>query len=336
MANPGTSIYPGTIDAFSAPGTATYEDSTGYEHDLLHGQEQDAVEKIETAVGTTAGTNVLKDFAAGHFPARVNSGGTIVQTLIGGTITSVIINSSTIGTPAITGGTITSATLGTPLTDVISEKTSATGVTVDGLLIKDSTPIWDGWTIANETWAYASATTITVPAGAASKYGKGDKIKLTQTTVKYFYIVGVADTVLTVTGGTDYTVANAAISANYYSKIANPQGFPGFFNWTPTITYAAGTTDPTSNTISNARFRIDGTKVSAFIYSTLVRGTGNRAYTYFSMPVNFTYIAAGCGFISITGTDSAALVYLASNVLVVEATMSSDGIYKVETFYEMA
>ncbi len=44
----------------------------------------------------------------------------------------------------------------------------------------------DGWQPANETWTYASATTITVPSGAASKYAKGDKIKLTQTTVKYF------------------------------------------------------------------------------------------------------------------------------------------------------
>jgi hypothetical protein len=42
----------------------------------------------------------------------------------------------------------------------------------------------------------------------------GDKIKLTQTTVKYFYIVGVANTLLTVTGGSDYTVANAAITNN--------------------------------------------------------------------------------------------------------------------------
>lgn len=94
----------------------------------------------------------------------------------------------------------------------------------------------DGWQLANETWTYASATTITVPSGAASKYAKGDKIKLTQTTVKYFYIIGVADTVLTVTGGSDYTVANEAISANYYSHESSPIGFPDWFNWTPAYT----------------------------------------------------------------------------------------------------
>ena len=88
----------------------------------------------------------------------------------------------------------------------------------------------DGWVNSDETWTYASATTITVPAGATAKYQKGDKIKLTQTTVKYFYIVGVADTLLTVVGGTDYTIANAAISANYYSHASSPVGFPNYFN----------------------------------------------------------------------------------------------------------
>ena len=110
-----------------------------------------------------------------------------------------------------------------------------------------------GWLPAFEAWAYASATTITVPAGAASKYSVGDKIKLTQTTVKYFYVTAVADTVLTVTGGTDYTVANAAITANYYSKAASPVGFPHWFAYTPT--------GPTNTTLTG-RFKISSREVS--------------------------------------------------------------------------
>jgi len=86
----------------------------------------------------------------------------------------------------------------------------------------------DGWINPNSTWTYASANTITVTSGAASIYAVGDKIKLTQTTVKYFYITGVADTVLTITGGTDYTLLNAAISLNYYSH-GNAIGFPTSF-----------------------------------------------------------------------------------------------------------
>lgn len=113
----------------------------------------------------------------------------------------------------------------------------------------------NGWISANETWAYASATTITVPSGAASRYKKGDKIKLTQKTVKYFYVTAVSDTLLTVTGGSDYTLANAAITDNYYSHSANPMGFPTWFNYTPTLG-AAGTMTYTSTTVTYAKFMI--------------------------------------------------------------------------------
>jgi hypothetical protein len=52
------------------------------------------------------------------------------------------------------------------------------------------------------------------------------KIKLTQTTIKYFIVTAVADTVLTVYGGTDYTLISAAISAISYSTQKAPLGFP--------------------------------------------------------------------------------------------------------------
>lgn len=114
-----------------------------------------------------------------------------------------------------------------------------------------------GWTTAPGTWTYASPTTITVPSGAASIYQKGDRIKLTQTTAKYFAIVDVADTLLTVTGGSDYSVANAAITSPYYSHQANPLGYPGSFAYTPTITSEVGTFTTTSAT---AKFSVLGTR----------------------------------------------------------------------------
>lgn len=84
---------------------------------------------------------------------------------------------------------------------------------------------FSGWVGANESWAYASASTITVPSGAAAKYDVGDYLMLTQSaTVKYFIITGVADTVLTVTGVTGAVVANSTITGNAYAKNA-PHGF---------------------------------------------------------------------------------------------------------------
>lgn len=87
-----------------------------------------------------------------------------------------------------------------------------------------------GWQDPGETWTYASATTFTVSGDVTNKYAVGDKIKLTQTTVKYFYITAVSygspNTTITVNGGDSYTLANAAITANYYSKDDSPVGFP--------------------------------------------------------------------------------------------------------------
>jgi hypothetical protein len=92
-----------------------------------------------------------------------------------------------------------------------------------------------GWMPANETWTYASADsptfTFTVAGDKTSKYSPGMRIKLTQSgTVKYFIITAVSysapNTTITVYGGTDYTLANATISNNYYSFHKAPVGFP--------------------------------------------------------------------------------------------------------------
>ena len=147
----------------------------------------------------------------------------------------------------------------------------------------------DGWIPAEETWTYASATTFTISGDKTSKYQKGDKIKLTQTTVKYFYIIGISysapNTTVTVTGGTDYTVANAAITLPYFSKIENPQGFPHTFAYTPSITYGGGTTNPTTATASGT-FRLIGNICHViFYYNVSTRGTGDRNVVILTLPI---------------------------------------------------
>lgn len=122
--------YPSSFDTFvgtQAQGTTTL---AGNDHALDHRQLGSAAANLQTTVGTTGGTNVLKNFAAGDFPARIAAGtgtwgtlrhelvGTInnsvfgTPALTGGTYSAGVINSSTvnnpvIGTPALTGGTFT-------------------------------------------------------------------------------------------------------------------------------------------------------------------------------------------------------------------------------------
>ena len=91
----------------------------------------------------------------------------------------------------------------------------------------------DGWIPSGEAWTYASAMTFTVSGDQTSKYTKGTKIKLTNSTTKYFYVVSSSysdpNTTVIVTGETD--LADAAITAPYYSYADCPQGFKRGEDW---------------------------------------------------------------------------------------------------------
>lgn len=143
----------------------------------------------------------------------------------------------------------------------------------------------NGWLSANETWTYASASTITVASGAASKYAVGDRIKWTQTTVKYGVITAVADTVLTIAVNTDYTVANAAISANYYSHESSPIGYPHLFAYASAWS-GTGTPPAIGNGTVTSYFSVMGRNCFADIEILLGSSStiGNGTYT-FSAPI---------------------------------------------------
>lgn len=85
-----------------------------------------------------------------------------------------------------------------------------------------------GWIAIPGTWTYASAQSVTVPSGATSLYQVSDKIRLFNNSVfKYFYVVGVAATTLTLAGD---SLNNSAITNQAVSRLDSPFGFPGIFD----------------------------------------------------------------------------------------------------------
>jgi hypothetical protein len=95
--------------------------------------------------------------------------------------------------------------------------------------------IVDGWISGSGTWSYTSADSpifvMSVPDADAADINLGDRIKLTQTTEKYFIVHAKGSpsggfTPVTIYGGTDYTLANAAISFPGWSHAKSPLGFP--------------------------------------------------------------------------------------------------------------
>ena len=139
----------------------------------------------------------------------------------------------------------------------------------------------DGWISAASTWTYASASTITVPSGAASIYQKGDRIRWKQGgAYKYGVLVAVADTLLTIAVNTDYTVATpTAITDNYYSHQANPLGYPGSFNYTPT--YTGFSSNPSGVT---AKYSIIGNRCFLYVF-TNIAGTSNATGYTLTAPI---------------------------------------------------
>lgn len=117
-----------------------------------------------------------------------------------------------------------------------------------------------GWILDSDTWTYASAKSFTIAGkDVTSRFPVGTKLKLTNAaTTKYFYVVSTSfstNTTVNITGGSDYSLANSAITGNYYGYGSSLPGFPGFFNFVSTITAASGT----FTTVSGAgTFSIDG------------------------------------------------------------------------------
>ena len=151
-------------------------------------------------------------------PSGTIVGTTDTQTLTNKILTSPVINTGVSGTAIDTDGTLAANSD----TVIASQKAIKTYVTNNGAPA-------NGWITAG-TFTYASADAptyvITVASGAASIYNVGDRIKLTDSTVKYFIITAVADTSLTVYGGTDYTLSGGAITLPFYSHQKAPLGFP--------------------------------------------------------------------------------------------------------------
>jgi hypothetical protein len=181
----------------------------------------DVVETANASIGTPAAGHQKLFIDTDHILKRKNSAGT-VATVGGGDVAGP--GSATDGHLAVFDGTT-----GKLLKD-------GGAPTAGGLSA-------DGWAAADAlTYAASDAPTYTVTCAGdqTGKYSPGMRIKLTDSTVKYFIITAVAytsSTTLTLYGGTDYTLSGGAITSPYYSSAKAPIGFPlSPAKWTVEVT----------------------------------------------------------------------------------------------------
>jgi hypothetical protein len=144
----------------------------------------------------------------------------------------------------------------------------------------------NGWYPVFDTWSRNASNAINVPSGATLKYQKGWGIRFKQGGgFKYMYIIVVADTLLTVTGGSDYSVSSDPITdVSFAINPGNAFGFPDFFNHTPT--YAGFSSNPTDV----ARFSVKGRLCSLSNYPSSL-GTSNAGGYTMTLPINAVRVA---------------------------------------------
>lgn len=139
----------------------------------------------------------------------------------------------------------------------------------------------DGWIGVTELWAYASADSptfsLSIDGDRTNIYAVGMKLKLTQTSIKYFIVTNVAysspNTILTLYGGTEYTLTDATITATSYSTSKAPHGFP--INpslWSVTV---SSTTDRTTSTpTANTKYNGESVNIPIGVWSVYYQGVG--------------------------------------------------------------
>lgn len=143
----------------------------------------------------------------------------------------------------------------------------------------------DGWIPTTDTWTYASASTFTIAGeDRTAIFTPGTKLKFTQTTEKYATVASSSfstNTTVTIIVNTDYTIANAAITAPFYSYVSNPPAFPVSFSFT--VTANGFTSNPSGMT---GEYSIIGNRTILASYRMPNAGTSNATTFTFNLPVN--------------------------------------------------
>ena len=162
------------------------------------------------------------------------------------------------------------------------------GTPVDGYVTASTIAGGAEWQGVTDSWAYASATTITVPSDATLKYQAGDKLRWRQGAgFLYGVIASVAATVITLIVTDDYAVANSAITDVAFSRVQNPFGFPDYFNYTPTL--AGFSAAPAGNNLY--RWRVSGKQIDIVIRQS-ANGTSDDTVYTMTPPVSAAVITA--------------------------------------------
>lgn len=111
----------------------------------------------------------------------------------------------------------------------------------------------DGWIPITDTWTRTGNYTFTVTGNQTATYRKGTKVRYKDGGSYEYGVIASSSysssTTITLITNSDYAMAATTITDTYISFIENPEGFPYWFNYSPSyscgnsMTYTSVTTD---------------------------------------------------------------------------------------------
>lgn len=160
----------------------------------------------------------------------------------------------------------------------------------------DARPISSDWNAITAILTYASADGPTFIANTSfdltSVISVGMKLRLTQTTVKYFIVTAITSTTITLYGGIDYVLANVGIVDVRYSSMKSPFGFPlDRDKWTVSVSFASNVaqSSPVANTWYNLNSALISVPIGKWIleYFTIAQcGAGTSQDRYLNVTLS--------------------------------------------------
>ena len=167
----------------------------------------------------------------------------------------------------------------------------------------------DGWTINPTTLTRTGNFTFTESGDTTKKWQKATRFEYTQSAVVKYGVVASSShsagtTTVTLVTNSDYAMAAGSLDNPRYSYQASPQGYPGWFNYTPTWS-GTGTPPALGNGNISGSFEIIGKTVhytaSVQAGSTSTYGSGG-VYTI-SLPVPYASFMHGTSWLYNNGVQ---------------------------------
>jgi hypothetical protein len=172
---------------------------------------------------------------------------------------------------------------------VVGNLNILTSLSVTGSIGAGNGLTWDGWQPISESWTRTGNHTFTVSGDLTAKYRKGTKVRYQDGGSNEYGVVASSShaagtTTVNLIPNTDYAMAAATITARYISFINNPEGFPEWFSYTPTMTASGSMTFTTTTTIYAKWRPAGGQEIEVAIF--LIGTTGGTASNtiYASVP----------------------------------------------------